>query len=122
MATKRKTARRSFLKGSAGVGGGLVASGLGAPMIWAQSQPTQINVGAWGGLYGEMIHGYVGEMFEQETGVKINYVRGATRRSSLRCAPRGADKPLMSLTGRRLPLPSWRERPATSWPSRRRRT
>ena len=76
MSTKRKVARRSFLKGSAGVGGGLVATGLGAPMIWAQSEPTQINVGAWGGLYGEMIHGYVGEMFEQETGVKINYVRG----------------------------------------------
>ena len=42
-------------------------------MIWAQSEPTQLNVGAWGGLYGEMIHGYVGDMFEQETGVKINY-------------------------------------------------
>ena len=76
MATKRKIGRRSFLKGTAGVGGGVVASGLGAPMIWAQSEPTQLNVGAWGGLYGEMIHGYVGDMFEQETGVKINYVRG----------------------------------------------
>jgi len=76
MVAKYKVTRRKVLKGAAAVGGGALASSFGAPMIWAQSTPTSINVGAWGGLYGDMIHGGVGESFEKETGIKINYVRG----------------------------------------------
>ena len=76
MTLTRKITRRKVLKSAAALGGGAVAGTIGAPMIWAQTMPTSINVGAWGGLYGEMIHGGVGESFEAETGVKINYVRG----------------------------------------------
>jgi putative spermidine/putrescine transport system substrate-binding protein len=71
-----KTTRRKFISHTAALGGGVAAASLGAPMIWAQSKPTTLNVGAWGGLWGEMIHGFAGESFERETGVKINYIRG----------------------------------------------
>ena len=80
MSRKSNVTRRKFLKGaaktSAAIGAGAVAAKIGAPAIWAQSKPDTLNVGAWGGLYGEAIHGGAGESFEKKFGVKINYVRG----------------------------------------------
>ena len=83
--------RRTVLKGitTATAGVSTWLGGIRPRRGLAQSKPSKITVGAWGGLYGEAIHASFTEPFEKATGVKVEYVRGG---DSSRIAKMRAEK------------------------------
>lgn len=77
MARERNVMRRNVLKGMASAAiAGAGGTKWGVPTVFAQSAPSKLTVGTWGGLYGEAIHASITEPFEKATGVTVEYVRG----------------------------------------------
>lgn len=64
--------RRSFLMGSAAVGGALTSTGLFAPAVHAASDP--LKVGSWGGFFEEVLAESIYPEFTAATGIKVESI------------------------------------------------